>query len=138
MNFNVLNGTAGETANTPINLTELDFWKNYVRLLSAINNSYLDWKEEEVLAHILAGDYHKSHFKGELAKEIKEKYRLNAPDLSRLKAKLISKNYIEDTGVQRGDAIPTRALRTFQRIVKSGKFEDITIIFPFKVGDERD
>lgn len=137
MNLNLLNGTVGQAATVPITINEIDFWKQYIQLLNAKNNSNLDWKEIEVLAHILAGDYHKSHFKGMLAKAIKEKFRLSAPDLSRMKSKLVTKHYIEDTGVQRGDAIPTRALRNFQKLVKSGKVNEFTVVFPFKIEDDK-
>ena len=137
MNLNLLNGTVGSTATVPIIIKEIDFWKQYIQLLNAKNNSKLDWKEIEVLSHVLAGDYHKSHFKGPLAKIIREKFRLSAPDLSRLKNKLVSKKYIEDTGVQRGDAIPTKALRKFQKLVKSRQINEFTVVFPFKIEDDQ-
>lgn len=137
MNLNLLNGTTGQAATVPITINEIDFWKQYIQLLNAKNNSNLDWKEIAVLAHVLAGDYHKSHFKGVLAQEIKDKFRLSAPDLSRLKGKLIAKHYIEDTGVQRGDAIPTKALRNFQKLVKSRKINEFTVVFPFKIEDDK-
>jgi len=137
MNLNLINGTVGQAAVEPILLNEIHFWKQYIQLLNARNNSNLDWKEIEVLAHVLAGDYHKSHFKGPLAKVIKEKFRLSAPDLSRMKNKLVAKHYIEDTGVQRGDAIPTRALRNFQKLVKSQKVDEFVIVFPFKIEHDK-
>lgn len=137
MNLNLLNGTTGQAAVEPIIINENDFWKQYIQLLNAKNNSNLDWKEIEVLAHVLSGDYHKSHFKGQLAKDIKDKFRLSAPDLSRLKSKLVAKHYIEDTGVQRGDAIPTKALRKFQKLVKSRKVDKFVVVFPFKIEDDK-
>lgn len=138
--MNILTVKTGDAAYNASNVTEREFWEYYLNLLNVRQPIKLNEREIQVMSIILAGNEHKSYFKGSEAKSIKDALRMRKSDLSKIKTSLITKKYIEDTGETRGDALPTRAIRTFQKHVKGqlakGKMPVVNFMFTFNINEE--
>lgn len=142
MNLNLLTGKQGKEAFTPIHMNEIQFWEYYLAMLNLRHTSnMLNPKELRVMAYVLANDPDKSHFMGTRATVLKQALRMKKSDLSKVKSNLVNKGFLEDTGVTRGDTIPTQSLRKFQKIIKekikNKSLPILNFIFAFDVNGKR-
>jgi hypothetical protein len=139
VSINLVTSATGERAFEPIKTDEREFWRNYLRALNARNsyvlndNFLLNFFEIELLSFILSGDPDKSYFKGELAKQVKDKFNISAPLLSNMKKDLVMKDFLEETGVVRGDALLHRNIRKLQKFVKENKDKSFNFVFSYKM-----
>ena len=141
LKLNLLTALKGDNAYKPLDVTEEDFWQYYLRLLNA-RKKVIDLTDREIriLSYILAGDPNKSYFRSKEGKEIKRLFRLNRSGLSKMRSALIMKGYIQDTGGVRGDALPIRPIREFQKFVKEGlkkgTLPSINFMFTFDIEND--
>lgn len=143
MKMNILTAKTGTKAEAPVEITKEEFWEMYLLMLGLRRDiDILTSKELRIMSIVLAGDPNKSYFNGTEAAKLKSRMRIKRSDLSKIKAQLVLKKYIEDTGVTRGDALVTRKLRNFQRYVhenfKKGILPDLSFIFSFTLKEDEE
>jgi hypothetical protein len=134
LKLNILTAKVGRFADEPVKVPEIVFWEYYLRLLDVRPTGHeLSEKELQIMAYILAGDPDKSYFRGQEGKELKRDLRIQGPDLSKMKRILVYKGFIEETGEIRGDALPVRPIRKFQKYVKAAVKQNTLIPINFNL-----
>jgi hypothetical protein len=130
---NLTTGKTGRLAKKPLEVDSIDFWRQYVRLLNSMKNTDLTYIEQEVMAYVLNGEVSKSYFRGKLASELRSKFRLNKSRLSLIKSKLVLKGFLQDTGVTRGDCLPSTNILAFQKFINSNNIDEVCFHYCFKI-----
>lgn len=136
--LNLLTGQQGVLTENSLEISEKEFWEYYLKLLDIRNTGYnLTPRESQVMVEVLLSDPNKSCFKGAIGKKIRKSLKIAASDYSKIKEKLILKDFLENTGAMRGDALAIPSIRKYQMYVKKALQEntlpEINYTFVFKI-----
>lgn len=116
-------------------VTEYDFWYNYLALIN-INNPILSDKELTIVAYILSGNDEISYGKGEPRNKLTSDIGIDNTNYTKYINSLVLKGYLQFQGT-RGDYLLAPTLRKFQKYIKDNiaHNRDFTYAFtlPFKI-----
>lgn len=134
MELNILTRQTGSEAKQPYDISLMDFWRVYMRLLLTIGQK-INQREEDVIAYILSmpqteidedgNEVNIDYFSAPHSGKMMEALRLARSEVTRLKISLLSKQIIDDKNR------PVPALANLQKYVLQNK--NVTFIFPFNI-----
>jgi len=135
ISFNVLK--YNQFSKEPLEVDELSFWRYYLEILQVKGGNFLNNKELEVVAYVLAGDPGKSYFVKPYSEEIMETFDLSVPYYRKIKYELRDKGIIVATK-KRGHFVLNPRLADYQKEIKRYLEEGIEIeyLFKFKKGKD--
>lgn len=101
------------------NLSQIDFWKLYFKLVNVVNDQELSDAEINMISTILSKDYNKTYFAGPYAKELIRDCKLSRQYFYLLKKKLLEKNLLVPVSDAKNDILPHKNLRNLQYLIKT-------------------
>lgn len=137
LKLNLLRDNMVSYPDTPVTVTEEEFWRYYFSFLRAKGYHITD-KEMDFMALVCSRDPYKSQFKGGNAKELQEKLNISVVRFYQIVNKLLEKKLIYRTGEGRGDILVHPSIRKFQLYIKKAHkdYDKITFVFPFNIKED--
>lgn len=136
MKLNILTTRTGNTADIPLKIKEIDFWRHYLHFLNLRSSFFIQQKELEVFSWILSQEPEVSWFSKPNSDRMKDAIsKLSSPEITRIRSRLLELNLVEQhkdpEDGRKTVTLPVPGLVKLQKFIKNNK--NLTIVFSYEI-----